>query len=166
MTVLQLRAGSARIAGAIPTTARATIDLRFPAHWPVEPAVARLSRLLRTASIAPGARTIVRVNSVSAAVSGIPISRVMRALDRATCAVFGEPVRLIASGGSLPAVSALCRVFAQPPVLLGLGASFSGAHGPGEYLEVAQWNRCVECLVHLLGAPPRTGGQDGKAPIG
>jgi acetylornithine deacetylase/succinyl-diaminopimelate desuccinylase-like protein len=166
MTVLRLSAGSGGTAGAIPTTARATIDLRFPARWQVAPTVSWLTRLLRTASTAPGARTIVRVNSASATVSGIPIPGVMRALDRATCAVFGEPTRLIASGGSLPVAATLRRVFAQSPVLLGLGASFSGAHGPGEYLDVAQWNRCVECLIHLLGAPPGKGNRQGKSSIG
>jgi acetylornithine deacetylase/succinyl-diaminopimelate desuccinylase-like protein len=165
MSVLSLRAGGPNAAGAIPTTATATIDLRVPAHWRIRPVVAQLCRLARTFPAATrNTRTIVRIKSLSDAESAIPHSDVLSALDRATCAAFGEPVRLIASGGSLPAAATLRRVFARTPVLLGLGASFSGAHGPDEYLDAAHWSRCVECLVHLLGAPPVNGNRTERPP--
>jgi succinyl-diaminopimelate desuccinylase len=155
MTVLRLRAGDAHTPGAVPTTARATVDLRLPAEWKVKPVVARLTRAARACTSACGVRSLIRVNVASPAMVAVPRPFVLQALDNATFAAFGRPVRLIASGGSLPAAMALRRAFGLAPVLFGLGTSFSGAHGPNEYLDVEQWSRSVDCLIHLIGSPPQ-----------
>jgi succinyl-diaminopimelate desuccinylase len=74
-------------------------------------------------------------------------------VDAACRAATGSPVRLVRSGGSLPAATLLADAFGTTPLLLGLGTPGGGAHGPDEHLDVAGWSAAVDLLVRLLGRP-------------
>ncbi len=75
------------------------------------------------------------------------------AVNDACRAVYGRPLSLVRSGGTLPAARLLADSFGLAPLLLGLGTPGGGAHGPDECLDVAGWAQAVRLLVRLLARP-------------
>jgi succinyl-diaminopimelate desuccinylase len=152
LSVLRMAAGAT--AGAVPAGACAEVDVRLPPR--VDPA--RVLRRLKTAAEGrnPGAELRVTVRGVTTGGAWTPDPRVLAALDAASAAEFGAPIRLIRSGGSLPAAELLERAFHRPPTLLGLAPPGSGAHGPDEYLDVSGWSLSVRLLIRFLTAPFRS----------
>jgi acetylornithine deacetylase/succinyl-diaminopimelate desuccinylase-like protein len=143
---------SGSTAGAIPATAKATLDVRLP------PAVPAADTLRMIAGAIHGNRQrgvdveLTCVASTTGVVMSQP-SAVRENLDRACRLAFGNPAVAISSGGSIPAVELLSRTFDRPPVLLGLGPADDGAHGPDERIHLGDWGKGVDaatCFVELL----------------
>ncbi|WP_448628554.1 M20/M25/M40 family metallo-hydrolase [Geodermatophilus sp. URMC 64] len=155
LSVLRLAAGAGT--RAVPTRACAELDVRLP---PTADPGAQL-RLLRQAARAAtpaGVRLAVTARAAHAGHEAVPAAAALAALDAACRAAVGSPVRLLRSGGSLPAVGPLTHTFARTPVLLGLGTSGGSAHGPDEHLDLVEWVSGVDLLVRLFADPgPATG---------
>lgn len=147
LTVSHLEARAAR--GAVPTTARALVDVRIPPGTPAAPALRILGRALR-AGLPAGVSLHVRAGRSTTGGCLSPAPEVLAAVGAACRAGHGRaPVRA-ASGGSIPAVRVLARTFGSTPVLLGLGPADDGAHGPDEYLDLRDWAGSVDTHVVLL----------------
>ena len=81
------------------------------------------------------------------------------ALERASQAEFGRPVRFMAEGGSIPFMGMLGRRFPEAQfVITGVLGPGSNAHGPNEFLHLPTAERLTRCLVHLLDAHARRSG--------
>jgi acetylornithine deacetylase/succinyl-diaminopimelate desuccinylase-like protein len=75
------------------------------------------------------------------------------ALDDASTAAFGQPVRSFGEGGSIPFMGLLGRMFpAAQFVVTGVLVPGSNAHGPNEFLHLPTARRVTECVALLLGA--------------
>jgi succinyl-diaminopimelate desuccinylase len=150
LSVVWLRAGTGR--AAIPARAQARLDVRLPPAADVGAAVRYLAHAARAAAPA-GVRVTVRPGPVSPGFAALPRPAALAAAGQACRAVYGQPLALVRSGGTLPAAVMLARAFGQPPMLLGLGTPGGGAHGPDEYLDLAGWQQAVRLLVCLLARP-------------
>jgi acetylornithine deacetylase/succinyl-diaminopimelate desuccinylase-like protein len=150
LTVLRLEAGSG--AGVVPAVASARLDVRLPAGADVRATVARLGAVARAGRPA-GVRVAVTARADGAGFAARPQPAALAAVDAACRAAYGRPVRLVRSGGSLPAAGLLAERFGHPPIMLGLGSPAGGAHGPDEHLDLAGWSRAVDLLVVLFAAP-------------
>jgi succinyl-diaminopimelate desuccinylase len=152
LSVTRMAAGSA--AGAVPVRAHADVDIRLPPR--VDP-IGILRHLVTAANDgSEGAEVRVAVHAVNTGGAWAPDPRVLAPLDAACAAEFGAPVRLVRSGGSLPAARLLEVTFARSPILLGLAPPGSRAHGPDEYLDVPGWSASVRLLIRFLTAPFRS----------
>lgn len=158
LTVTSFQSGST--AGAIPASAKATLDVRLP------PALSASVTLPMIASAIHGnaqPRVNVELTCV-AATTGVVMrqtSTVRENIDHACTLAFGRPAVAVASGGSIPAVELLFHRFARPPILLGFGPADDGAHGPDERIHLGDWSKCIEtsvCFIEFLSrsftAPP------------
>jgi acetylornithine deacetylase/succinyl-diaminopimelate desuccinylase-like protein len=146
--VTSFEAGSS--AGAIPATAKATLDIRLP---PNKTASDALHTIASTILGNRQAGVDVRLTCVAAA-NGVMLSQsslVREKLDAACRLAFGRPVATVASGGSIPAVELLLRAFGRPPLLLGFGPADDGAHGPDERIHLGDWVKSVETAVLFAG---------------
>lgn len=149
LSVCRLRSQAAT--GAVPTRATADVDVRLPPGSDSARAVPALVRAMRR-GVPPGARLHV---AAAGGTSGLCLASppAVRAAVGAACrAGYGHAPVSVASGGSIPAVAPLARVFGQAPVLLGLGPADDGAHGPDEYLDLRDWRPAVDTHVVLLAA--------------
>jgi succinyl-diaminopimelate desuccinylase len=157
LSVLRLTADAGT--RAVPVRASALLDVRLPPSVDPTAAVRRLRRA--TQDIAPpGVRVTVSAGAAHSGHELLPASGHLAAVDAACRATYGRPVRLVRSGGSLPAASLLAEAFRTTPMLLGLGTPDGRAHGPNEFLDLAGWSDGVSLLVRLLAsrqlrAPPR-----------
>jgi acetylornithine deacetylase/succinyl-diaminopimelate desuccinylase-like protein len=150
LSVVQLRAGTGR--AAVPSQADARLDVRLPAGVDVRVAVGQLARVARAAA-PTGVVVHVAANAISEGYAAIPRRKALVAVDNACRAVYGRPLSLVRSGGTLPAAGLLAHAFGLAPVLLGLGTPGGGAHGPDERLDLAGWARGVWLLVRLFAQP-------------
>jgi acetylornithine deacetylase/succinyl-diaminopimelate desuccinylase-like protein len=150
LSVLRLTADAGT--RAVPVRASALLDVRLPPS--ADPASA-LRQLVRTAREAapPGVRVTLSAGAAHAGHAALPAPSHLAAVDVACRAAFGSPVRLVRSGGSLPAAGLLASAFPGTPVLLGLGTPGGRAHGPDEFLDLAGWTNGVALLVRLLASP-------------
>jgi succinyl-diaminopimelate desuccinylase len=146
-SITRLAAGSA--AGAIPTTAAATVDVRLPPGADPRRAARALTTVARDAGRA-GVAVRWRITGHRRGGWLVPEPGQRAAVDRAALSVFGAPARLVRSGGSLPAADLLGDVFGVVPLLLGLAPAGSRAHGPDEYLDIPGWVCGVRLLVHTI----------------
>jgi succinyl-diaminopimelate desuccinylase len=150
LSVLSLSAGTG--SAAVPARAGARLDVRLPPGVPPGPALGRLRRAAAAAA-PPGVRVVLTGGGAGPGVAALPGTGALAAVDAACRATTGRPVRLVRSGGSLPAAALLAGAFGTPPLLLGLGTPGGGAHGPDEHLDVAGWSTAVALLVRVLGHP-------------
>lgn len=134
--------------GQVPARAHAVLDVRTPAGTDPQAVVRDLRRHL-----AHPATTTLRVRSAHPGAAGTPHPHVVAALSSAARQSFGTSLRVVSSGGSLPAAAVLGRAFARTPALLGLAPHGSRAHGPDEFLDLEGFDAGVELLVRFLGAP-------------
>jgi acetylornithine deacetylase/succinyl-diaminopimelate desuccinylase-like protein len=148
--VVQLRAGAGR--AAVPSRAEARLDVRLPAEADPRAVASHLARVAR-ASAPVGVVVQVTPGAMSPGYAALPRQEVLMAVDDACGAVYGRPLALVRSGGTLPAARLLADSFGLAPVLLGLGTPGGGAHGPDERLDVAGWAQAVRLLVRLLARP-------------
>ncbi len=148
--VVRLHAGSGR--AAVPARAAARLDVRLPARADVRAAVTGLARVARH-SAPPGVTVRLTAGAMSPGYAAVPRQEALAAVDAACRAVYGRPVALVRSGGSLPAARLLAQAFGVAPVLLGLGTAGGGAHGPDEHLDIPGWALAVRLLVRLLAQP-------------
>lgn len=148
LTVTSFESGST--AGAIPTTAKATLDVRIPPQLNVADAYRAIAAALRGND---HPRVDLQLNCMASA-SGVLLRQpptVRQNVDRACRLAFGRPAASISSGGSIPAVDLLFRIFGRPPILLGFGPPDDGAHGPDERIHLGDWANCVETSICLMG---------------
>jgi len=148
LTVTSFDSGST--AGAIPATAKATLDIRIPPQLDVADAFRAVAGALYGNN---HPQVDVQLTCV-AATTGVLMrqpSIVRESVDRACRVAFGRPAVAVSSGGSIPAVELLFRAFGRPPVLLGFGPADDGAHGPDERIHLGDWVKCVETSVCLMG---------------
>jgi acetylornithine deacetylase/succinyl-diaminopimelate desuccinylase-like protein len=150
LSVVQLRTGIGR--AAVPSQAEARLDVRLPASVDVRAAVGKLARVGR-ATAPTGVMVDVVADAISPGYAEMPHQEAFMAVDNACRAVYGRPLSLVRSGGTLPAAGLLSHAFGIAPVLLGLGTPGGGAHGPDERLDLAGWARAVWLLVRLLAQP-------------
>jgi succinyl-diaminopimelate desuccinylase len=139
--------------GSVAASSFARVDVRLPPRTVVGTAVALLRRAARLEP--QGTRVNCSVVAANPGHLAVPDPAVLSVIDRATRLAFGRPVVVLRSGGSLPAVTVLHRVFGRAPVLLGLGTPAGGAHGPDEFLDIPGWCAAVEMLVRLFADPAR-----------
>ena len=133
--------------GAVASRADATLDVRVPAGVSLHEAEAAVRRALTA-----GTRLRLEVRRTGATeglCADLP-EPVLDAVRGACCDGYGVLPRLDASGGSIPALAMLGRIYPAPPILLGTGPVDDGAHGPGEYLHVPDWASGVLTSVSLL----------------
>lgn len=147
LTVTSFDSGST--AGAIPATAKATLDVRLP------PGVdaAEFFRVIAGAIGGNKHRQIDIKVTCAVATNGAVLSQssaVRENVDRACRLAFGRPVAAVSSGGSIPAVGLLFRTFRRPPILLGFGPADDGAHGPDERIHLGDWAKSVEASVLFM----------------
>ncbi|GAA4367058.1 M20/M25/M40 family metallo-hydrolase [Nocardioides caricicola] len=147
LTVNRVHAAAA--AGAVPTRAAASVDVRLPPGSRPAAVLARLERTLRRA-LPPGVRLTLRTGTGDGGSLLDPPSAARAAVDAACRAGYGRRTTTAASGGSIRAVDVLRRVYGTAPVLLGLGPADDGAHGPDEYLDLREWPAQVDTHVVLL----------------
>jgi succinyl-diaminopimelate desuccinylase len=150
LSVLRLSADAGT--RAVPVGASALLDVRLSPS--ADPAVA--VRRLRGAARAvapPGVQVTVSAGTAHRGHELLPAPGHLAAVDTACRATFGSGVRLVRSGGSLPAATLLAEAFMRTPVLLGLGTPGGGAHGPDEFVDLAGWSASVALLVRLLASP-------------
>ena len=152
LTVVRMHAGTGR--AAVPAQAAARLDVRLPAEADVRAAVSRLACVARH-TVPPGVAVQVTARAMSPGFAAVPDSEALAAVYAACREVYGQPVALVRSGGSLPAARLLAQAFGMVPVLLGLGTPGGGAHGPDEHLDVTGWALAVRLLVRLLAQPVR-----------
>ena len=150
LTVTSFEAGST--AGAIPATAKATLDVRLP---PGVPAAEVFRMIAGTIRGNKQPQVNIELTCVVAA-NGIvmrQISEVSESVDHACRLAFGQPAAAVSSGGSIPAVELLFRRYGRPPILLGFGPVDDGAHGPDERIHLGDLTKCVEtsvCFIEFL----------------
>jgi acetylornithine deacetylase/succinyl-diaminopimelate desuccinylase-like protein len=162
LTVTSLTAGGPP--GAVPRRASATLDVRLPPGVRPEAARRLVTRELTRADVAP-LRTTVRCTAGTRGFAARHAPGVLAAVREACRDGFGTEPVLLASGGTIPAALMLEAAFGVPPILLGLGPVDDGAHGPDEYLGLADWTRGVHTAVSLLEkvsrkcVPNESGGQ-------
>jgi succinyl-diaminopimelate desuccinylase len=153
LTVTSFQSGST--AGAIPATAKATLDIRLPPGVDAK----EMFRMIAGAIVGNAAPHIgIRLTCVMAA-TGVVLrqtSEVRENLDRACVLGFGRPLAPVASGGSIPAVDILFRTFGRPPILLGFGPADDGAHGPDERIHLGDWAKSVDTSVLFMEFLSRT----------
>ena len=119
--------------GAVASRARVVLDVRVPAGVPLREAEAIIGRaLIAGAHLRVDVRRTGGTEGLCVALPD-PVLNVVRG---ACSDGYGVPPRLDASGGSIPALAILGRVFPGPPILLGTGPVDDGAHGPDEYLHL------------------------------
>lgn len=160
LAVTSLRAGGTP--GAIPRSARAEIDVRLPPSVPPGAVRERLIAAFRRRARPP---LTVRVHASAGSRGFIARHRpeTLDAVFRACVSGFGRPPMQVASGGSIPAVVELERAYGCSPILLGFGPVDDGAHGPNEYLDIADFGRAVQTAVVLfgrLGSTPGSGASE------
>ena len=148
--IVLLRAGTGR--AAVPSQAEARLDIRLPPGADVRAAVHHLARVA-LAAVPAGVDVHLAATAISPGYAATPCSKALMAVDDACRAVYGRPLALVRSGGTLPAARLLAHAFGLSPVLLGLGTPGGGAHGPDEYLDLAGWMQTVRLLVRLLAQP-------------
>src|SRR5262249_46581769 len=118
LTVTSFESGST--AGAIPATAKATLDVRLPPALPD----AQGFRMIADALCGNNPQNVEVELTCVASSTGVVMRQthaVRENLDRACKLVFGRPAVAISSGGSIPAVEQLLRRFGRSPILLGFG---------------------------------------------
>jgi len=135
--------------GAVASRASATLDVRVPAGVPLREAETVVRRALIAG--APLRIDVRRTGGAEGLCVELP-GAVLDAVRRACRDGYGVPPRLDASGGSIPALAVLGRIFPGPPILLGTGPVDDGAHGPDEYLHLPDWASGVLTSVSLLHA--------------
>ena len=140
--------------GALPARSTARIDLRLPPR--VDPAVvlARARHLLRRIT-PPGTTVRLRVATVTPGVELTPDATTQYAMERACIVGFGRPPAYVRSGGTVPAVAMMARIFGIRPVLLGFGTPFGHAHGPNEAMDLSGWAASIDTSVAMLPALAR-----------
>jgi succinyl-diaminopimelate desuccinylase len=146
LTVTSFESGST--AGAIPATAKATLDVRLPPQLDVADVFRAVAGALRGNN---HPQVDIQLTCV-AANSGVLMRQpeiVRESVNRACRVAFGRPAVALSSGGSIPAVGLLFRAFGRPPILLGFGPADDGAHGPDERIKLGDWEKCVETSVCL-----------------
>jgi succinyl-diaminopimelate desuccinylase len=158
LSVTSIQSGSA--AGAIPASAKATLDIRLPPGLPAAPTLKMIAGAVG-GNRQP--RTHIELTCVAATTGTVlrQTSTVRENIDDACRLAFGVPTVTVASGGSIPAVEHLYRRFERPPILLGFGPADDGAHGPDERIALSDWSKSVEmsaCFLDLMSrsaaAPP------------
>ncbi len=111
-SIVQLRAGHGR--AAVPAQANARLDIRLPAGADVRAAVGHLARVARAAAPA-GVVVQVTAGPMSPGFAAMPRRAALLAVDDACRAVYGRPLALVRSGGTLPAARLLDRAFGRHP---------------------------------------------------
>ncbi|MFC4604405.1 M20/M25/M40 family metallo-hydrolase [Rhodococcus kronopolitis] len=152
LTVNSFRSGAAP--GAIPAAAAATLDIRIPPGMRTDAVESHLRdvfghHLPRTATVSVTRRG----RADGRCLDHDDETRV--AIDVACRLAFHTAPTRVSSGGSIPAVAVLADIFGPPPVLLGFGPVDDGAHGPNEYLDLAQWARAVDTCTALISTLTR-----------
>jgi acetylornithine deacetylase/succinyl-diaminopimelate desuccinylase-like protein len=126
---------------ALVPAARATIALRLPPHQDPHAAYTLLERYLR--AVTPWqAQVEVRCEGVGFGYAADPSTPVYQAARRALEAAYGQPPRLMGSGGSIPLIHALAATFPGAPVILwGAEDPAAAIHGPNESVHLGELER-------------------------
>jgi succinyl-diaminopimelate desuccinylase len=139
----------------VPTRSVAQIDLRLPPRADPADVLLRARQLLD--ELAPRG-TSVRLGVVASTqgVETTPDAATKRAAEEACIEGFGRPPVYVRSGGTVPAVGLMARVFGIRPLLLGLGTPGGNAHGPNEAMDLPGWVAGVDTSAALFSALART----------
>jgi acetylornithine deacetylase/succinyl-diaminopimelate desuccinylase-like protein len=158
MSVLRLRSADsarAKVSSAIPSSAQAELDVRFPPSISDRVVMQKMYQVLNRGAQVSGACRLSFLSSTPGLVA-LPPTLVRQAVDRACRRGFGHPAVYLRSGGTIPAVGALFALFGVSPLLLGLGSPGSRAHGPDEFLDLEGWHRAVHTSIALLAGLAKT----------
>jgi acetylornithine deacetylase/succinyl-diaminopimelate desuccinylase-like protein len=107
-----------------------------------------------TANPPHGARVSFTLDAAEAGWDAPPTDRwLAEALDAASGALFGHPLRSIGEGGSIPFMAMLGRRFPDAQfVLTGVLGPGSNAHGPNEFLHLPTGRRLTAAVALVLDA--------------
>ncbi|MDQ6692064.1 MAG: M20/M25/M40 family metallo-hydrolase, partial [Candidatus Dormibacteraeota bacterium] len=134
----------------IPSRATAKISMRLvPDQDPeqVYESFARFCESLRT----PGTRVNVRqLGPPSPPVQCGTAHAGARAAAAAFEKVWGVPVQLLRTGGSIPVSIDFQRALGAPMVITGFGQPNYGAHGPNESMDIEYYHRGIEFMLHYM----------------
>jgi acetylornithine deacetylase/succinyl-diaminopimelate desuccinylase-like protein len=135
---------------AIPAAAQARLNLRLvPDQEPAE--VERLLRARLSTLVPPGFTLRVREAGRASRPATIdPDNRALRAAAEALRRAFGRAPALLRSGGTIPIVADLQRLFGAPTVLMGFARPADGMHGPDEKVNLPTMFRGAEACRHFL----------------
>jgi acetylornithine deacetylase/succinyl-diaminopimelate desuccinylase-like protein len=138
-----------------PSTA-VKLSVRIPPTADAEVAIDALERRLTT-DPPYGACVTVRRGSAEAGWHAPPeLPWLVRAIDRASAASFGQAPRSLGEGGTIPFMGMLGRRFPQAQfVITGVLGPGSNAHGPNEFLHLPTARRVTAAVAHILDAHAR-----------
>jgi len=156
VTVTALRTGS--MSTAVAARAAARLDVRLPPGVEPDTAVRQITTCLRDLA-PPKTRIVTDVVAAHAGEHLVPAPADREAVGFATKTGFGRPPMYVRSGGSIPTVGVLRRLFDTTPVLLGLGTPAGGAHGPNEHMDLRGWERSIDTCVALIAGMVRARGE-------
>jgi succinyl-diaminopimelate desuccinylase len=144
ISITAIHAGGS--AGAVPTRATASLDVRLAPGVHPAPTIRRIQRVIRT-HLQRGVHVQVEVAATSRGLDHRIASGVRRAAEQACLDGFGTRPAYVRSGGTIPAVPALTDSLGRTPLLLGLGTPQGHAHGPDERLDLEGWERGVNTCI-------------------
>ncbi|MEA3213162.1 MAG: hypothetical protein QOE70_6219 [Chthoniobacter sp.] len=134
----------------IPARALAKLSFRLvPDQEPEE--IAHLVRDYIASITPPTVRSTVHGQFAARPATIDPNHPAMRAAARAYARVFRRRPVLIASGGTIPAVSEFARILGIPTVLMGFASPGEAAHGPNEKFSLRNFHRGILTSMAFLG---------------
>jgi acetylornithine deacetylase/succinyl-diaminopimelate desuccinylase-like protein len=151
--------------GAVPARSMARIDLRLQPRADPAAVLVRVRQLLD--GLAPRGTTVrLRVIAETAGLETTPDLPTQHAAAEACTMGFGRAPAYVRSGGTVPAVGMMARVFGIRPLLLGFGTPGGNAHGPDEAMDLAGWVAAVDTSAALLSelALPNRGNRNSARP--
>jgi acetylornithine deacetylase/succinyl-diaminopimelate desuccinylase-like protein len=130
-----------------------SLSLRLPPTCDSAMALAAVERCV-TADPPYGARVELLHTEYADGWNAPPFAPWLRtALDDASSTCFGQPIRTMGEGGSIPFMGMLGERFPEAQfVITGVLGPGSNAHGPNEFLHVPTARRLTTSLAHVLRA--------------
>ncbi len=89
--------------------------------------------------------------------------REVRAFARALESVWGVQPLYKREGGSIPVVADMQKILGVPSIITGFGLPDDNIHAPNEKLNVPNWYRGIEALIHFFYNMAEIDGRDGNA---
>jgi acetylornithine deacetylase/succinyl-diaminopimelate desuccinylase-like protein len=133
----------------LPAEAMAKISMRLvPDQDPVE-VQQQLRRYLESRAPASVRWELELMSGGPASITDLKL-HATRALARALEAVWGKKPVFKREGGSIPVVASMQTILGVESVITGFGLGDDNIHAPNEHLNLANWARGIDALVHFF----------------